>query len=101
MEEQQLQFNHPAQEENLAEEETQPPLLGPEEIAPKQPLPGPEDSPIREAIENQEVVTTPRLEEAMAESNDEALAPEEIIVIAAPTEVKEESQQEDIPEQTS
>ena len=37
----------------------------------------------------------------MAESNDEALAPEEIIVIAAPTEVKEESQQEDIPEQTS
>ena len=46
-------------------------------------------------------MTTPRLEEAMAESNDEALAPEEIIVIAAPTEVKEESQQEDIPEQTS
>ena len=68
-----------------------------EETASQPPLPGPEDSPIRQSTE--EEANTPQLEEAVAESNEEATAPEEIIVLAQASE-KDESQI-DIPEQTS
>ena len=60
-----------------------------EDTDPQPPLPGPEDSPIRQSSE--ELANTPRLEEAVAESKEEAKAPEEIIVLAQASE-KEESQ---------